>query len=355
VSSDVFSHPWLGGLFADAELAGFLSADSQLEHMLAVETAFSQALGSAGVVSEPVAKAAVQAIAAASVDMDQLRRGTARDGVVVPELVRMIRAGADKKFHPAIHVGLTSQDVVDTALVLALVDVCRVLGQRLDGLGQSLDLLIDQHGHASLMGRTRMQAAMPIKVRDRLRNWREPLIVHSERLAQIKPRMLQLQFGGAVGDRVELGSKGDAVALSMAETLGLGNPPSAWHTRRDNIAEFASLLSLITGTLAKMGQDIALMAQQGVDEITLTGGGGSSAMPHKNNPVQAELLVTLGRFNAVQLAGMHQALIHEQERSGAAWALEWMILPQMIMATGCSLLTANALCGQISRIGEAAG
>lgn len=93
------------------------------------------------------------------------------------------------------------------------------------------------------------------------------------------------------------------------------------------------------------------MAQQGIDEITLSGGGGSSAMPHKQNPFQAELLVTLARFNAVQLSGMHQALVHEQERSGIAWALEWMILPQMAQATGRGLVAAHDIAATVTRIG----
>ena len=122
---------------------------------------------------------------------------------------------------------------------------------------------------------------------------------------------------------------------------------------RDGMAEAASLMSLITGTLGKMGQDICLMAQQGIDEIALAGGGGSSAMPHKQNPVLAEVLVTLARYNAVQLSGLHHAMLHEQERSGAAWALEWMLLPQMVQATGRALVVATDVASQITSIGTA--
>ena len=116
------------------------------------------------------------------------------------------------------------------------------------------------------------------------------------------------------------------------------------------LADFAGWLSLVTGSLGKFGQDVALMAQAG-DEIELSGGGGSSAMPHKQNPVEAEVLVTLARFNAAQLSGMHQALVHEQERSGAAWTLEWLILPQMVVATAAALRLAGELAGQIESLG----
>ena len=120
---------------------------------------------------------------------------------------------------------------------------------------------------------------------------------------------------------------------------------------REGIADYANLLSLVTGSLGKMGQDVALMAQQGLDEITLTGGGGSSAMPHKQNPVSAELLVTLARFNAVQLSALHLAMVHEQERSGSAWTLEWMVLPQMLAATARALAVAQDMTQRITRIG----
>jgi 3-carboxy-cis,cis-muconate cycloisomerase len=142
------------------------------------------------------------------------------------------------------------------------------------------------------------------------------------------------------------------VAAVVAEALGLENPPRAWHAMRDGVAEFAGLLSLVSGTLGKMGQDIALMAQQGIAEIELSGGGTSSAMAHKQNPIFAELLVTLARFNAAQVGAIQQALVHEQERSGAAWALEWMVLPQMAQATARALAAAIQIAGQVRRIGS---
>ena len=138
----------------------------------------------------------------------------------------------------------------------------------------------------------------------------------------------------------------------MAKALGLANPPTCWHATREGIADYAGLLSRISGTLGKFGQDICLMAQQGIDEVKLSEGGTSSAMPHKHNPIKAELLVTLARFNATQIAGLHHALVHEQERSGSAWALEWMILPQMAQATARGLGAALDLCAEITGMGS---
>lgn len=344
----VFDHPWLSGLFADAEIAALWSAEAQLSHMIAFEAAWSRHGHQAGLWTETNGALAAAAIDGVTLAPEELRDGTAQDGVCVPALVRLLKQRTGAK---AIHQGATSQDVIDTATVLSLVRSLDLIDQRLVQLVSDLEALEDCFGTTPLMGRTRMQAAMPISVADRLQTWRLPLVSHQERMAQLRPRVALVQIGGAAGDRAALGDGAEAVCIAVAADLGLSATPQSWHAMRDGMAEAASLLSLVTGTLGKMGQDICLMAQQGIDEITIAGGGGSSAMPHKQNPVQAELLVTLARYNAVQLSGMHHAMIHEQERSGAAWSLEWMLLPQMVQATGRALVLASEVTSQVTSLG----
>lgn len=348
--SDVFDHPWLGGLFADPQMAALWSAEAQLEGMRRFEVAWSRALGHAGLVPVAEAEAAAAAIAGMRFDLADLALGAGQDGVVVPRLVAQMQAAAGTA-RGAVHRGATSQDVIDTATALAMRDSLDLLDGRIAALESGLMALDARFGTEPLMGRTRMQAATKITVHDRLAPWFLPLAGHRARLVQIRPRVALVQIGGASGDRAALGAAAAPVAAEVAVALGLGDPPRAWHAMREGVAEFASVLSLVSGTLGKIGQDVALMAQQGLSEIALSGGGASSAMPHKQNPVLAELLVTLARFNAVQVGAMHQALVHEQERSGAAWALEWMVLPQMAQATGRALVVAQALTGQIVRIG----
>ncbi|WP_439119712.1 3-carboxy-cis,cis-muconate cycloisomerase [Marivita sp.] len=346
--TSVFDHPWLSGLFADTEVAALWSAEAQLSHMLAFEAAWSRHGHLAGLWAKDDGAAAASAIEGVTLAPEELRDGTAKDGVCVPVLVRLLkeRTGAT-----AIHKGATSQDVIDTATVLSLVQSLDLIDQRLAQLASELNALEDRFGTSPLMGRTRMQAAMPITVADRVQTWRLPLDTHRDRLEQLRPRVALVQIGGAAGDRAALGADEDAVSEAVAGELGLSATPQCWHAMRDGIGEAASVLALITGTLGKMGQDICLMAQQGIDEIKMEGGGGSSAMPYKQNPVMAELLVTLARYNAVQLSGVHHAMVHEQERSGAAWALEWMLLPQMVQATGRALVVASDVTSQITSIG----
>lgn len=347
---DAFDHPWLSGLLGDAEAAAIFSPERQLAHMMSFEIAFTRALGVARVVPPEVADLVAQQLSQYVPDLVDLRAGTARDGLPVPALVAQLKGcvGANTK---AVHTGATSQDVIDTALALTLKEFNAMLSGRLAQLCETLDGLIARLGDAPLMGRTRMQAAVEITAADRLVTWVQPLRAHIVRLSEIAPRVECLQLGGAAGNRAALAENADFIAADMARALGLQNPARAWHAMRDGVAEYAGLLSLISGTLGKMGQDVCLMAQQGIGEISMAGGGGSSAMPHKQNPVLAELLVTLARFNATQISGIHHALIHEQERSGAAWTLEWMILPQMAAATARSLAAAQTLSHQITRIG----
>lgn len=284
--------------------------------------------------------------------MESLRGATARDGVVVPDLVRQIRAAVGEPHGRHAHFGATSQDVVDTSLALRLRSVLALLRVRIEAIGQALHTLDETHGANALIGRTRMQAALPMTVSDRVRAWRRPLERRLGDLGPVEAAATVLSFSGPVGTLDKLGDKGPAVRLQLSELLDLNLDDASWHSQRDRFAALANWFSLVTGNLGKLGQDVALMAQNGIDEIVLSGGGGSSAMAHKHNPVAAELLVTLARFNAAQLSAMHQSLVHEQERSGAAWSLEWMVLPQMAIAAGAALRTASGLVAAIQRIGS---
>ncbi|WP_438752229.1 3-carboxy-cis,cis-muconate cycloisomerase [Pararhizobium sp. O133] len=344
-----FDHPYLSGLLGDEEVASLFSAAAELEAMLAFEVALAKAEATVGVIPADAAAEIAKAAHRFSPDMTSLRAAAARDGVVVPDLVRQLRAAVGEPHGRHVHVGATSQDVIDTGLMLRLARMAPVLRGRLRALATTFDSLAVTFGNRVMMGRTRMQAAIPITVADRLASWQAPLIHHADRLDAFAQEGLAVQFGGAAGTLEKLGDKATAVRAVLARELGLADTPQ-WHSQRARIGEFSGLLAGITGSLGKIGQDIALMADRG-EEIVLAGGGASSAMPHKQNPVAAEVLVSLARFNAAQLGGIAQAAVHEQERSGAAWTLEWLILPQMVVATGASLRLAGDLLASIRQLG----
>ena len=348
--ADVFAHPWLGGLFGDPQIARIWSAERQLEHMCAFEAAWSRAGHRAGLWSAEAGEAAAKAIEAAQIRPEELADGAGRDGVCVPALVARLRELAGSQ---AVHTGATSQDVIDTATVLSALETIGVLQARLESLETALRGLEAAFGERPLMGRTRMRAAVETTAGARIRNWIAPVRECAAQLDGLRGRIGFVQTGGAVGDDAALGQAAPEIRADVAKALGLSASAESWHVRRGRIAEFGSALSMLTGALGKMGQDVCLMSQDELDEIALGAVGGSSVMPHKRNPVLAELLVALARFNAVQVSGLHHSLVHEQERSGAAWSLEWMILPQMAMAAGRSAAAAVSLAESVNRVGRA--
>jgi len=349
-----FDHSLLSGFVGDDEIAPQFSAAAEIEEFCWFEEALARAEAAEGVIPAPAAEAIAAASQNFAPDLAAVRVATARDGVVVPELVRQLRAAIGEPHAKHLHFGATSQDVVDTGLVRRLAPVLALFDGRLTALIGTLHSLDARFGTNPLMGLTRMQEALPISVADRLAIWRLPLERHLQRLGELQPRLIVLQFGGPVGTLDKLGDKGSAVAHRLGAALDLPVPARPWHSQRDSLAELASWLSLVTGSLGKLGVDVTLLAQNAVGGITLAAGGTSSAMPHKHNPVAAEVLVALARYNATLLPAMHQALLAEGERSGAAWTLEWLTLPSMVMTTGTALRTAARLLDDVTVLGKKA-
>jgi 3-carboxy-cis,cis-muconate cycloisomerase len=351
VSVCAFDHPILGGLLGDREIAEALSVEAELEAMLRFEAALARAQAEAGLIPIAAADAIAETCAGFRPDLGRLAAGTARDGVLVPELVRQLRAAIGEPHAAHLHKGATSQDLIDTALLVRLRRALAVLDRRLGNLIDRLGALENLWGARRLMGRTRMRRAEPVSWAHKLASWREPLVRHRERLGELRPRLLRLQLGGAVGDRAALGPNARAIAAAVADALELERAERATHSERDGFGELAGWLALVAGSLGKLGQDVALLAQDEVAELVVEGGG-SSAMPHKVNPVPAEVLVALARYAASLAAAVHQAMVHENERSGAAWTLEWLALPPLLATAGAATLRAHDLLDRL-RLPEA--
>ncbi|WP_279482975.1 3-carboxy-cis,cis-muconate cycloisomerase [Aureimonas sp. SK2] len=333
----------LDALTGDPEIAAFFAPEAEIAALLRVEAALAEAQAALGTIEAAAAERIGAAARDVRPDEAALRRGLARDGVVIPELVRQLRAAAGEA-GPSVHLGATSQDVIDTALMLRLRDLLLRLGARADTVLAEIARLDAQEGTTPLMAQTRMQAALPFTAADKLATWARPLQSHRRRLAELA-RTLPVQLGGPIGHGGSFGPSYEALRADLAARLGLRDAP-LWQSDRTPILDIAHALALLSGTLGKIGQDVALMAQNEVGAVKLSGGGGSSAMAHKQNPVGAEVLVALARFNAGILGTLSQAMVHENERSGAAWTLEWMVLPQMAETAGRALsLAADLLRG----------
>ena len=340
------------GLLGDPEVAAFFSAEADLAAMLDFESALAEAEADAGVFSVQVARQIAAACKDFQPDQSRLAAGIARDGMAVPSLVRQLREATGGAAAEYLHFDATSQDVIDTSLTLRLQQVNRVLETRLTHVCASLLDLDRRFGARQMMARTRMKSALPIVVSHRIDGWRNPLLGLSNDFGQIQTAVHALQFGGPVGTLDRLGASGSQIRHQLAAGLGLSDPGAAWHTDRSRLVDYSFWLTKLATALGKIGHDVMLMAQDERSEITLAGAGGSSAMAHKKNPVKAEVLLALARFVSTLHAGLQQSSLHEQERSGTCWTLEWLLLPQICIATGTALNAAQNLLDSVDAIGK---
>lgn len=337
-------------LFGDTELAAIFSDARFVKNLLRVEEALARVEGALGIIPGDAAKTIAAACDALRVDMPALASGMEQDGLPIIALVKQIQAQAGNEAAPFVHCGATTQDIMDTALVLQLRAALGVLETNLRHVIRALAALAEKHRDTLMAGRTHSQQALPITFGFKVATWLAPLLRHYVRLQEIRARVLVVQFGGAVGTLAALGENGLAVQAALARELELGVPLLPWHTQRDWLADVAHWLSLVTASLAKMAQDIILLAQTEVGEIRESADvsrGGSSTMPQKSNPIVSELVIAAARANASLLSNMHHAMIQEHERATHGWQLEWLTLPQMFGHTASALNHAQFLAANL--------
>jgi 3-carboxy-cis,cis-muconate cycloisomerase len=343
MSVSPFDSKLFATLFSDPDMAALFTDEAAIAAMLKVEAALAKVQAQSGVIPQTAYLQIADGLDDFSPDPVGLSQGTAEFGVPVPALLKAARTVIGKEGRHYLHWGATSQDIVDTALVLRLKQAIDSLDGRIGKLLESMQALADAHAASLMVARTRWQQALPTTFGYKIDLWAEPMRRHHVRLTQIKPRLLVLSLGGAAGTLAAMGDKGPQVARQLAAELDLEMPATPWHSQRDGVAEFAGWLSMLTGSLGKIGQDLLLMAQSEVAEVRFSSGGGSSTMPQKSNPIGAEMLVTFSRLNAGLLSIIHQGQIQEHERGGSGWMLEWTTLPQMVMAAAGALNQADRL------------
>lgn len=323
-------------LLGDAEMALLMGDEAALSAMLRAEAALAQAQGKLGVIPKDAAAAIARAADTLRPDPAGLAAGVARAGIAAQPLIAALKQAAGD--HAGwVHYGATSQDIVDTGLVIQLAQALALLRARLTGLDSALAAKATEYAALPIPAHTRFQVAAPTTLGAKIAIWRAPLSRQVQRLDEILPRLLNVQLYGAAGTSAALGPLADQVRHTMAATLELGVADTPWHSARDTIAELGGWLSLTTGALGKMGADLVLLGQSELGYVAAGTGGASSTMPQKSNPVAAETLVTLARLNAGALGTLHQALVHVAERDGATLEIEWALLPEMLERTAASL------------------
>ena len=329
-------------LFTDVEVARLFTDSAEVRAMLLVEGALAKAQAKHGLIPEISAAAIQRAAMEVQIDPTGLAAETACSAVPVPALVAAFRTAMEAPEHSQyIHWGATSQDIMDTALALRLRQVMALFDARIRSVLTSLATLAEDHAETPMAGRTYGQLATPTSFGALAASWGAPLLGPVRQRSDIARDLLHVSLSGAAGTLSVMEDKGPDVRASLAEALKLSDPGGTWHSNRSAIAQFAGWMTMVASALGKMGEDLLILTQSGIDEIDLTGTGSSSTMPQKANPVAPSALVALARHAVGLNATLQAAPMHRLQRDGAAWLTEWLTLPQLCQTLGGALRVAD--------------
>jgi 3-carboxy-cis,cis-muconate cycloisomerase len=319
-----------------------MSERAYLQRMLDVEAALARAQARLGLIPSEAAKAISEATTVGSLDLPSLAAATRDMGFPTVGLVKQLSALAGAEAGRWTHWGATTQDILDTALVLQLRNAIALFEADLTTLIAAFAALARAHRTTLMAGRTHAQQALPITFGYKVAVWLDPLITMRERLLQFRPRVEKLQFGGAVGTLASLGADGPRVAAELSRELDLALPAIPWHVARDGIAELGCWCGLLAGTLAKPANDVMWLMQSEVGEVSEPAGpgkGGSSTMPQKCNPIGCEYVIAQARAAQALVPLLLNAMIHEHERGAGPMQLEHLALGQTLLLTHGALAT----------------
>ena len=343
MSAPIFTPPALRKAFAPA---------ARVERMLEVEAALARAQARLGIIPQAAAESIARACRADAYDVDALHDAATDAGnLAIPLVVALTRrvAEADPAAKGYVHWGATSQDIIDTGLVLQLREALDFLDPELARLADALATHADAHRLTVRPGRTWLQQASPVSLGQKLAACLAAFDRDRARIAALRPRLLVVQLGGAAGNLASLGTQGLAVTEALAAELGLGVPPAPWHTQRDGVCECAAVLGVLTASLGKLGRDLALLAQTEVGEAfepSAPGRGGSSTLPQKRNPVGAAVAIAAATRVPGLVATMLSAAVQEHERGLGNWPAEWDTLPEIVqLAGGAVVAMAQVVAG----------
>ncbi|CAI8898135.1 3-carboxy-cis,cis-muconate cycloisomerase [Pseudomonas sp. IT-347P] len=321
----------------------------RVQAMLDFEAALARAEARVGLIPASAVAPIAAACNADLYDFAVLGEAIATAGNSAIPLVKALGkqiAGSNAEAERYVHLGATSQDVMDSGLVLQLRQALDLIESDLAQLADSLAAQAQRHAATPLAGRTWLQHATPVTLGMKIAGWLGAVTRSRQRLRELKPRLLVLQFGGASGTLAALGEQALPIAEALAEELQLTLPEQPWHTQRDRVVEFGAVLGLIAGSLGKFGRDISLLMQTEAAEVfepSAPGKGGSSTMPHKRNPVGAAVLIGAATRVPGLVSTLFSAMPQEHERSLGLWHAEWETLPEICCLVSGSLQQARLL------------
>jgi 3-carboxy-cis,cis-muconate cycloisomerase len=334
------------GFFSTPEMGAVFSPQAQVRWMLAFEAALARAEAEAGVIPRAAAEAIAEVCRIDLFDLDGLYREAALAGTLAIPLVRELTERVEGEAKRFVHWGATSQDAIDTALILQLREGFDLLLSDVLSIGAGCAALADRYRATPMVGRTLLQQALPITFGLKTARWLGTVTRQVGRLREVRRRALVVQFGGAAGTLASLGDRGIRVTELLAGELGLAVPDLPWHAERDRVGEVAAALGVLAGCMAKIATDVVLLRQTEVGEVTerqVAGKGGSSAMPHKRNPVDATFALAAARLAIGEVPVVLGAMAQEHERGAGGWQAEWEALPRLFCHTA----------GAVARVREA--
>jgi 3-carboxy-cis,cis-muconate cycloisomerase len=335
---DAFGTPVMRDIFSDV---------ASVSRYVEVEVALARAQARCGVIPSEAAEEIARRSDAATLDFDLLRTETDVVGYPILPLVHQLarQCGEAGRY---VHWGATTQDIMDTAVVLQMREGLRVIKEDIAALRRILAGLARKHRDTAMAGRTHLQQALPVTFGYKAAIWLAAFARHAQRLSELEPRVLVGQLAGAAGTLASLGETGLAVQAAFCAELGLAVPVSTWHVARDGFAETINFLALVTGSLGKIALDVMIMASTEFAEVAepfVSGRGASSTMPQKRNPISSELMLAAAKAVRQHAGLMMDAVVQDFERATGPWHAEWIAIPESFVLTAGALNQAKFALG----------
>ncbi len=344
--STIIDSAIFGDIFSTAAMRRIWSDQNRTTKYVAIESALAKVQGALGLIPADAAAEIVRVCHFENIDMVKLKAQTERIGYPILGVVSQINLLCRDKLGEFCHWGATTQDITDTATVLQIREALEIVDADLKALGDALAKLAREHRLTPMIGRSNLQQAVPVTFGYKMAGLLAAVERHRERLAQLRPRVLQGEFAGAAGTLASLETGAMETQAGLCAELGLAQPVIAWHTVRDTIAEVGTFLGLVGGTLGKISLDVKLMMQTEVGEVYepyAHGRGSSSTMPQKRNPISSCYIHAQISVVRQHAAAMLDAMVADHERSTGPWEIEWIVLPEAFCLLAGALAQSRAV------------